>query len=107
MITKGDHPVAYAGRWVEYTLRWKRHGNKKLACVVLVPKKGDLTGVSNFRPVSNLCSVSKIYERCLLAQLETLPDFEIARLQHARELRLDVAGCVDEGKHCILYSLDS
>jgi len=69
--------------------------------------------------VSNLCSVSKIFERCLLARLEALPDFKnwIGSHQHGfrkshstttclLELKDYVAGCLDKNEHCLVYSLD-
>jgi len=91
----------------------------KCARVVPIPKKGDLSDVSNYRPVSNLCSVSKIFERCLLARLESLPDFGrwIGSHQHGfrknhsttsclMELKDYAASCMDKNRHCIVYSLD-
>lgn len=91
----------------------------KLARVVPVPKKGDLSEVSNYRPVSNLCSVSKIFERCLLARLEALPDFDkwVGSHQHGfrknhstttclLELKDYIASCLDKDEHCVVYSLD-
>jgi len=91
----------------------------KQARVVAIPKKGDLSEVNNYRPVSNLCSVSKIFERCLLARLEALPNFDrwIGKHQHGfrknhsttsclMELKDYAAGCLDRGEHCIVYSLD-
>jgi len=92
---------------------WKR------ARIVPVPKKGDLTDVKNYRPVSNLCSLSKVFERCLHARLTKLAVYEqiIGSHQHGfREyhstttclmtLRDYIAESIDTGKHSILYSLD-
>jgi len=44
----------------------------KVAKIVPVHKKGPKTEVSNFRPVSNLLSIAKIYELCLLTRVEKL-----------------------------------
>jgi len=44
----------------------------KIAKIVPVHKKGPRTEVSNFRPVSNLLTIAKIYELCLLSRIEKL-----------------------------------
>ena len=41
----------------------------KTACVIPIHKKGDETCCNNFRPISLISPFSKIFERCLLAQL--------------------------------------
>jgi hypothetical protein len=38
----------------------------KCANVTPVHKKGPKDVVSNYRPVSGLCSISKLFERCIL-----------------------------------------
>jgi len=38
----------------------------RTARVVAVHKKGNKKDIANYRPVSNLCSLSKVYERCFL-----------------------------------------
>jgi len=91
----------------------------KTARIVPVPKKGDLTEVKNYRPVSNLCSLSKIFERCIHARLTKLDVYNqlIGNHQHGfREfhstttclmtLRDYIANAIDKGNHAVLYSLD-
>jgi len=91
----------------------------KLARVVPVPEKGDLTDVKNYRPVSNLCSTSKLFERCVLARMMSLPTFDqlIGAHQHGfranhsttsclMELKDKIADNLDAGRSCIVYSLD-
>ena len=46
----------------------------KRANVVPVHKKGDCLSVKNYRPVSILSSVSKIFEKCLVEQLSAYFD---------------------------------
>ncbi len=47
-------------------------------------KKGDKHDVSNYRPISNLCSVSKVYEKLILKRLEEIGEennIDITRVQ--------------------------
>jgi len=96
-----------------YPKLWKK------ARIVPVPKKGDLTDVKNYRPVSNLCSLSKVFERCIHARITKMAVYDrlIGDHQHGfREfhstttclmtLRDYIAESIDTGKHGILYSLD-
>jgi hypothetical protein len=43
----------------------------KKAIVTPVHKKGALDVVDNYRPVSGLCSLSKLFERCILELMNT------------------------------------
>jgi len=47
----------------------------KTARVPPISKKGDLSKVENYRPVSNLSSLSKLFERCILHRLMSLPNY--------------------------------
>lgn len=40
--------------------------------IIPVHKKGSKTEIENYRPISNLCSIEKLYERCLLNRLEMI-----------------------------------
>lgn len=42
----------------------------KIARVLPLHKKGDRSDINNFGPISNLASMSKIYEKMLLSKLE-------------------------------------
>lgn len=44
----------------------------RLAKVVPLHKKGPKTEIINYRPISNLCSLSKIFEKCILHYIENL-----------------------------------
>lgn len=49
----------------------------KTAVVRPVHKKGDMSSITNYRPISNLSSLSKLFERVLLNLLNTLhPDLD-------------------------------
>jgi len=91
----------------------------KLARVVPVPKKGDPLEIKNYRPVSNLCSLSKVYERCILNRLLELENVDrlIGTHQHgfrkyhstvtcALELRDKILEHIDDNEHVLVYSLD-
>jgi hypothetical protein len=40
--------------------------------VIPIHKKGSTSDISNYRPISNLCSCSKIYEKLILARINSL-----------------------------------
>ena len=46
----------------------------KLAKITPVHKKGNKDEISNYRPVANLCSASKIFERLILQRIQELQD---------------------------------
>jgi len=41
-----------------------------------IPKEGDLQNIPNFRPVSNMSSLSKLFEMCVLHSLMALHDYQ-------------------------------
>lgn len=46
----------------------------KTARIIPLFKKGDKSQIENYRPISNLCSLAKIFERCLLLYLREIED---------------------------------
>ena len=46
----------------------------KIAKVNPIPKKGPKSEISNYRPISNLCSTSKIFEKLILRRLISLQE---------------------------------
>ena len=87
----------------------------KLARLKPILKKGDSSKVENYRPISNLNSISKLFERCLLNRISHL-DIDGPN-QHgflpchstttaAIELQNTLAGALDLNKHCLVYSMD-
>jgi len=91
----------------------------RLARVTPIPKKGDMSNLSSYRPVSNLSSISKLFERCILHRLMALPNFQdlVGSNQHGflpdhstttclLELKDTICDALDEKKQVLAYSLD-
>jgi len=81
----------------------------RLARVTPVPKKGNLSDVTNYRPVSNLSSLSKLFERCLLHRLMQLPNFDemLGDHQHGFRKNHSTVTCLMSLKDEICESLDA
>ena len=86
-----------------------------------IHKKGPKQNIENYRPISNLCSTSKIFEKIILKRiqkLELLNNVDITgQNQHGFKknkststlgilLQSLVARALDEDKHCIMASVD-
>jgi len=91
----------------------------KLAKVVPIFKKGDRKRVENYRPVSNLCSLSKVFEKCILNRIQQLPNFNamVGEHQHGFRKHCSTVTCalslkdriverVEEKSKLLVYSLD-
>ena len=48
----------------------------KIAKIIPTHKKGAKDNIENYRPISNLCAISKIYEKLILGHLWELADSE-------------------------------
>ena len=46
----------------------------KLSKIIPVHKKGDKSELSNYRPIANLCAVTKIFERLILQRIQEIED---------------------------------
>jgi hypothetical protein len=63
-----------------YSLFCKITENKKIpelwriSRIIPIHKKGPKDTPENYRPISNLCSLAKVYERCLLNNLKAMAD---------------------------------
>ena len=68
--------------------------NLKLADVIPVYKKGDRTLKENYRPVSILSNLSKIYKRCLFNQLSTFAEDVLLKYQCGFRKRYRAQICV-------------
>jgi len=67
----------------------------KVSRIVPVHKKGDKKNVANYRPISNISGLSKIFERCLITKLRKIdPDIFLGLINmcisQARPLPLPV-----------------
>ncbi len=87
----------------------------KVARIKPILKKGDSTKVENYRPISNLNSISKLFERCLLNRLSSLdtdgPNQHGFLASHstttaAIEIQNKLAEYLDSNKMCMIYSVD-
>jgi hypothetical protein len=93
----------------------------KVARVIPLHKKGDKALIENYRPISNLCAMSKIYEKLILSRLweiaeekkvdltgETQHGFKKARSTVTAALTLQslIARSLDENMYVAVASLD-
>ncbi len=90
----------------------------KISRVVPILKKGNPKIISNYRPVSNVSSLSKVLERCILFKLmHTGPEKLFGEHQHgftphrstntaALTLQEYVSSQLDVGKTVLMYSAD-
>jgi len=85
--------------------------------VLPLHKKGSKTVLDNYRPISNICSMDKLFQRIILNELnKRYPELEGAH-QHGFksghststamvELQNKITNELDKGKRCVLYSVD-
>ena len=93
----------------------------KIAKVIPVFKKGDKKEPGNYRPISNLCSITKIFERLILERLKVIEKLEKCDLtgesQHGFksnrstetaciELQSKISEWCDRGEFVTMTSLD-
>jgi len=80
----------------------------RTARVTPVPKKGDLKNIENYRPVSNLSSVSKLFERCVLHRLMALPNYDalLGDHQHGFRPNHSTTSCLLQLKDEVCEQLD-
>jgi hypothetical protein len=93
----------------------------KVARIVPLFKKGDKKQIQNYRPISNLCSITKVYERLILQRLDFIQEQEKVDLtgtsQHGfkknfstetacLEIQSKIARACDGGKFVAIASLD-
>jgi len=89
----------------------------KVARVIPLFKKGDKSKCDNYRPISNLCSMEKLFEKIILHELNRRhPNLEGIhqhgfRASHSTstamlEIQHDICSELDRGKPCLVYSVD-
>ena len=86
-----------------------------------IHKKGDKTNISNYRPISNLCSMSKVFEKLIMQRIHEIEDLNNVDLtgikQHGfkrkrststagLEIQSEIARALDSNKYTIMASLD-
>jgi len=90
----------------------------KIAKIIPIHKKGNTNNVENFRPVSNISSIAKIFELCVLQRLEALDqDHLLGNFQHGfrkkhsttsaiAELINNISESIENNKKVAVYSAD-
>ena len=89
--------------------------------IIPIHKKGEKTNIVNYRPVSNLCSMSKIFEKLIMQRIIEIEDLNNVDLtgikQHGfkrkrststagLEIQSEIARALDSNKYSIMASLD-
>ena len=93
----------------------------KVSKVLPLHKNGEKNNIENYRPISNICSLAKIFERCVLLKLSQLEDINGVDLtgskQHGfkknhstvtamMEIQDRISEAVDNGKNAAMISID-
>jgi len=90
----------------------------KVSRIVPIHKKGDKKIVCNYRPISNISGLSKIFERCIIEKLRKIdPDVLFGPNQHAYKpgsstttacltIQDYIASSLDNGRAVLFYSID-
>ena len=116
-------------RWLArpiFNLLQKIYGQKtfpeqwKTSRIIPLHKKGSKSEVSNYRPISNLCSVTKIFEKLMLQRLSELEErmgdltgtnqhgFKPGRstVTACQQLQSRISRSMDQGEYVAMGSLD-
>jgi len=93
----------------------------KVSKTIPIHKKGDLCNVQNYRPISNICSIGKVYEKWMLLRIGQIEKFNNISLTGKRQhgfkknhstmtamldLQNEIAEHMDGGDYVGLISLD-
>jgi hypothetical protein len=93
----------------------------KIARILPLHKRGRKEEIANYRPISNLCSLSKVYERLILMRVEEICEIEGVGITGdsqygfkkncgtetaCLEIQSKIAAICDEGKCAAMSSLD-
>jgi hypothetical protein len=88
----------------------------KTARIKPIHKKGDKGEVSNYRPITNLNSISKIFERCILNRINRYGEVDginqhgfragHSTITAAIDLQAAIAEEFDKDNKCLLYSMN-
>jgi len=88
----------------------------KIGKITPIPKKGSSKDITNYRPITSLCSLAKVFERCILSRLMELGDITGGN-QHGfkaghstttalLQLQQNISESLDRGEYYGLVSLD-
>ena len=97
--------------------RWGLPRHWRRAIVRPLHKKGDKSDQRNYRPISNICALSKLYERCVLNEIDKVEidtqgenqhGFRVNRGTNTAMLTLQsiLAEKLDSKKLALVYSID-
>jgi len=88
------------------------------AKVIALQKKPKIVDISNFRPISNLCSLEKLFEKCVLNRLAALGyDNLMGKHQHGfrplhstttclLDIKTHITSALDKKKDILMYAVD-
>jgi len=80
----------------------------KIARIMPVHKKGDNEKIENYRPISNIVSIAKLFEICILQRLEKLDqDFLVGTNQHGFRKKHGTDTAIAEVVHAISEGRDN
>jgi len=77
----------------------------KVGKITPIPKKGNKNEASNYRPITSLCSLAKVFERCLLLRITSLGDFTGTN-QHGFKKNHSTSTALLQIQHEIATNLD-
>ena len=76
----------------------------KISKVIPIFKKGDKNKIENYRPIANLCSSSKFFEKLILKQIKQI--FGITKLSHIMlKKRIYLGSTLSQTMAACLFSL--
>jgi len=89
----------------------------KTARVIPLHKKGCRLTLDNYRPISNLCSIDKLFEKIVLNEINRRQPGLEGQHQHGfranystttamMEVQNTIVNYMDEGQNCVVYSVD-
>ena len=91
--------------------------SQKNARILPLHKKGKKDEITNYRPIANLCSIAKVFEKLLLNRLVTETTGLEGSYQHGfrrahstttalLQLQNSIAKHLNSGEQCLVYSVD-
>jgi hypothetical protein len=115
-----DFCIVKPGQALDLMNSIAKHGlslNQKTARIIPLHKKGNKDDFSNYRPIANLCSVGKIFEKLLLHKLLVETEGLEGLYQHGfrsshstttalLQLQDRISKSLDDAKPCLVYSVD-